>query len=84
MATMAGAGSIWQFGFSGSAPLLMATPGHFLEKTTGVMPLWTTIWSPAALILTVTFTLAVMIVGVTLMPGSRGRCPPTSPTRASR
>jgi short-chain fatty acids transporter len=68
MATMAGAGSIWQFGFSGSAPLLMATPGHFLEKTTGVMPLWTTIWSPAALILTVTFTIAVMIVGVTLMP----------------
>jgi short-chain fatty acids transporter len=68
MATLAGAGSIWQFGFSGSAPLLMATPGHFLEKTTGVMPLWTTIWSPAALILTVTFIMAVMVVGIVLMP----------------
>lgn len=68
LATLAGAGSIWQFGFSGSAPLLMATPGHFLEKTTGVMPLSTTIWSPAAVILVVTFTTAVMVVGTLLMP----------------
>jgi short-chain fatty acids transporter len=68
LATLAGAGSVWQFGFSGSAPLLMATPGHFLEKTTGVMPLWTTIWSPAAVILVITFTLAVMVVGCVLMP----------------
>ncbi len=68
MATLAGAGSIWQFGFSGSAPLLMATPGHFLEKTTGVMPLVTTIWSPAAITLVASFTLAVMVVGCALMP----------------
>lgn len=68
LATLAGVGSIWQFGFSGSAPLLVATPGHFLEKTTGIMPLSTTIWSPAAIILVVTFTLAVMVVGVVLMP----------------
>jgi short-chain fatty acids transporter len=68
LATLAGAGSIWQFGFSGSAPLLMATPGHFLEKTTGLMPLTTTIWSPAAIILVVAFTIATMIVGCLLMP----------------
>jgi len=68
MATLAGAGAIWQFGFSGSAPLLMATPGNFLEKETGVMPLNTTIWSPAAMVLVVTFTIAVMVVGVVLMP----------------
>jgi short-chain fatty acids transporter len=68
LATLAGVGSIWQFGFSGSAPLLVATPGHFLEKTTGIMPLSTTIWSPAAIILVVTFTAAVMVVGVVLMP----------------
>jgi short-chain fatty acids transporter len=68
MATIAGIGSIWQFGFSASAPLLMATPGHFLEQTTGVMSLWTTIWSPAALIMTAAFTVAVMVVGVVLMP----------------
>lgn len=68
MATLAGAGAIWQFGFSGSAPLLMATPGHFLEKTTGIMPLSTTIWAPATIILVVSFLIVTMIAGVVLMP----------------
>jgi short-chain fatty acids transporter len=68
LATLAGAGAIWQFGFSGSAPLLMATPGHFLEKTTGIMPLSTTIWAPATIILVVTFLIACMIAGVVFMP----------------
>jgi short-chain fatty acids transporter len=68
LATLAGAGSIWQFGLSGSAPLLVATPGHFLEKTTGVMPLYTTIWSPAAVILVIAFTAATMAAGCLLMP----------------
>lgn len=68
LSALAGAGAIWQFGFSGSAPLLMATPGHFLEQTTGVMPLSTTIWSPAAVTLVIVFTIAVMIMAVLLMP----------------
>jgi short-chain fatty acids transporter len=68
LATLAGAGAIWQFGLSGSAPLLMATPGHFLEETTGIMPLSTTIWAPATIILVVTFLIATIIAGVYLMP----------------
>jgi short-chain fatty acids transporter len=68
LATLAGIGSIWQFGFSASAPLLVATAGHFLEKTTGVMPLSTTIWAPAAVALVVAFTGLVMVVGCVLMP----------------
>jgi short-chain fatty acids transporter len=68
LATLTGVGSIWQFGLSGSAPLLVATPGHFLEKTTGVMPLYTTIWSPAAIILVFAFTAATMLAGYLLMP----------------
>lgn len=68
LATLAGTGSIWQFGFSASAPLLMATPGHFLEKTTGVWPLTTTIWAPAAIILVVVFLLVVILTGYWLMP----------------
>jgi len=68
LATLAGAGAIWQFGFSGSAPLLMATPGHFLESTTGIMPLSTTIWAPATIILVVSFLIVTMIAGVVLMP----------------
>jgi short-chain fatty acids transporter len=68
LATLAGVGSIWQFGFSGSAPLLVATPGHFLEKTTGIMPLSTTIWSPAAVTLVLVFTVMVIVVGCAFMP----------------
>jgi short-chain fatty acids transporter len=62
------AGSVWQYGFSASAPLLMATPNHFLEATTGVLSLRSTIWSPAAIIQEVGFTVAVIIVGCLLMP----------------
>lgn len=68
LAVLAGAGSVWQFGFSASAPLLMATPGHFLQGTTGVMTLRSTIWSPAAIILVITFTLAVIVAGCLFMP----------------
>jgi short-chain fatty acids transporter len=68
LSTIAGVGAIWQFGLSGSAPLLMATPGHFLEKTTGVMPLTTTIWAPASLILITSFTIVCIVVGVVFMP----------------
>jgi short-chain fatty acids transporter len=68
MSVLAGGGAIWQFGLSGSAPLLMATPGNFLEQQAGVMPLTTTIWSPAAMILVPSFLAAVVTVGVVFMP----------------
>ncbi len=68
MAIVAGAGAIWQFGLSGSAPLLMATPGHFLESTTGIMPLSTTIWAPATIVLVVSFLIVTIIAGVIWMP----------------
>jgi short-chain fatty acids transporter len=68
LATLAGAGSIWQFGLSGSAPLLMATPGHFLEQTTGIMSLRSTIWAPATIILVIVFIFAVIAAGYLLMP----------------
>lgn len=68
MGALAGAGAVWQFGFSGSAPLLMATPGHFLEETTGIMPLSTTIWAPATIVLVISFLIVVTIAGIVLMP----------------
>jgi short-chain fatty acids transporter len=46
----------------------MATPGNFLEQQAGVMPLSTTIWSPAALTLVPSFMAAVVVVGVVFMP----------------
>jgi short-chain fatty acids transporter len=60
--------AVWQFGLSASAPLLVATPGHFLQQTIGIIPLSTTIWSPAAIIHEVAFTAAVIAAGCLLMP----------------
>jgi short-chain fatty acids transporter len=68
LATLAGAGAVWQFGLSASAPLLMATPGHFLQQTTGIMTLGSTIWSPASIILVIGFTIAVIVAGCLFMP----------------
>lgn len=68
LATLAGAGAVWQFGLSATAPLLMATPGHFLQQTTGIMTLGSTIWSPASIILVITFILAVIVAGYLFMP----------------
>ena len=64
------ANSAWQFGLSASAPLLVATPGHFLEKFIGVIPLSTTIWAPASILHEVLFLAAVIILGCRLMPRS--------------
>jgi short-chain fatty acids transporter len=75
LALVAGANAVWQFGLSASAPLLMATPGHFLEKSIGILPLSTTIWSPAAIIHEVTFIAALIPIGCWLMPK---RCRPIS------
>jgi short-chain fatty acids transporter len=62
------ANATWQFGLSASAPLLVATPGHFLEQTIGVIPLARTIWSPAAIVHEVTFTAGIIFAGCWLMP----------------
>jgi short-chain fatty acids transporter len=62
------AGSVWQFGLSASAPLLMNTPGHFLESTVGLMPLSTTIFTPAALTFVAAFLIASFIAARLLLP----------------
>jgi short-chain fatty acids transporter len=68
LAVIWAANAVWQFGFSASAPLLVATPGHFLESAIGVIPLKTTIWSPAAIIHEIAFTIATIAAGCLLMP----------------
>jgi short-chain fatty acids transporter len=68
LATTASAQAIWQFGLSASAPLLMNTPGHFLEKQTGLMPLSSTIWAPATLVFIATFLLALLVAARFLHP----------------
>jgi short-chain fatty acids transporter len=68
LATVFAAGSVWQFGLSSTAALLMATPGHFLEKQTGVMALGTTIGSLPALLVSVVFPLLLILLARFLMP----------------
>ena len=47
-----GLGCIWHAGLSASAPLLIATPGHFLESEIGIINVHETIFHPFNLILT--------------------------------
>ncbi len=68
LATVGAAQAVWQFGLSASAPLLMATPGHFLERTVGVMDLRSTIWSAPALLMVTTFPVCVILLSRLLMP----------------
>jgi len=68
LAAQFAASAIWQYGLSSTPALLVATPGHFLEARTGVMPLATTIWSPAAMLMVVTFPLALAALARLVMP----------------
>ncbi|HUU47059.1 MAG TPA: TIGR00366 family protein, partial [Acidobacteriota bacterium] len=56
-----GMGCTWHAGLSASAPLLVATPGHFLEAQIGVIPMAETIFAPFNLIL-VTIIFAFLCV----------------------
>jgi short-chain fatty acids transporter len=68
LAAVTAAQSVWQFGLSSSAPLLMATRGHFLENAVGVMDLRSTIWSAPAVLMVVTFPIALIVTTRILMP----------------
>ena len=45
--------AVWHGGFSGSAPLLVATKGHFLEAQIGIIPVADTLFSPLNLVVAV-------------------------------
>ena len=68
LSTTAAANAVWQFGLSASAPLLMNTPGHFLEEVTGIMPLSTTIFAPATIVFVPLFLTSVFVSARLLLP----------------
>jgi short-chain fatty acids transporter len=68
LAAVTTAQACWQFGLSSSAPLMVATPGHFLASITGVIPLSRTIWSPAAILHVTIFVTALILTAWRLMP----------------
>jgi len=65
-----GMGCTWHAGLSASAPLLVATPGHFLESKIGVIPTGETIFSAFNLILAGLVTLILAFLVPALHPAS--------------
>ncbi len=54
-----GLGTMWHSGLSASAPLLVATPKHFMEAQMGIIPITATIFNP--------FNLGLSLVVLVLM-----------------
>lgn len=66
----------WHGGLSGSAPLTVATPGHFLEARMGVLPVGATLGSPSNLMLCALLVLFVPLLAAAMAPRSGGRPAP--------
>ena len=66
-----GMGTTWHAGLSASAPLLVATPGHFLEKQIGLIPMGATVFAPFNLVLVAVVIVLFAVVTPLLHPGAR-------------
>lgn len=78
-----GMGVVWHAGLSGSAPLLVATPGHFLEAKMGIVPTSETIFSAFNLSLTAAMLLIMTGLAVALYPRERDAVTLTGPQLAA-
>lgn len=58
---------VWHGGFSGSIPLTIATPGHFLEEQMGTIPISETLFSPTNLFIVVALFITLPIFNRFLM-----------------
>ena len=65
-----GLGTTWHAGLSGSVPLLLATPGHFLSRSTGIVPISQTIFTSFNIILVIVIIIAVAIAVKMMVPES--------------
>ena len=65
-----GLGVMWHAGLSASAPLLVATPGHFLEKDVGLIPITQTLFHPFNLLLVVVVLVVLAAIGPLMHPRS--------------
>lgn len=64
-----GLGVMWHSGLSASAPLLVATPKHFMEDRMGLVPITDTIFNPFNLVL----ALIVLLVMTAIAPAMHPR-----------
>jgi short-chain fatty acids transporter len=65
-----GVGSVWQFGLSATAPLMMTSDANFLVDEVGIMSLSTTIFTPATLTMVIVFLFLSIFIGCIFMPKS--------------
>lgn len=62
--------AVWHGGFSGSAPLLVATQKHFLEAKIGIIPVTQTLFSPLNLVVAVCLIILLPLLVKMLHPDS--------------
>ena len=68
----------WHGGLSGSAPLTVATEGHFLEAEIGVIGVDRTLGSPLNLVMSASLLIAVPLVLMLMAPRTGGRPAPAA------
>jgi short-chain fatty acids transporter len=60
--------AVWHGGLSGSAPLLVATKGHFLEKDIGIIPVAKTLGSPLNITVIIIMLIVIPLVFFLMAP----------------
>lgn len=63
---------LWHGGLSGSIPLLIATPGHFLEDTIGLIPVTETLFSSFNLFIVFVLLITLPFLNLILMRSREG------------
>lgn len=58
----------WHGGLSGSAPLLVATKGHFLEKSIGIISTSQTLFSPLNIFVTIALLIVIPVTMLLMAP----------------
>ncbi len=66
-----GMGCTWHAGFSASAPLLVATPKHFMENLIGVIPISGTILNPSNIFMALFVLVFMSLLAVLLQPAKK-------------
>lgn len=59
---------VWHGGYSGAIPTIIATPGHFLEESMGVVPVSETLLSGTNLLIILCLVVVVPLVNVLMRP----------------
>lgn len=67
---------VWHGGLSGSAPLTVAQPGHFLEELVGVLPVTGTLFAPMNGIMILLLLAIVPTILVAMIPRTNWIAPP--------